>query len=200
MIGHGYMELLIPNQDAVSSIQVLHDALNKEAASPRLERSISTMLYKSGIRYGVQREELARELAHTTLTKAWEKREKYDPQRGNVNGWLHGIAINQVRECLRQRHRLPRQLSIQPEEWEQLLKKSEDQCQKLLDREFLDSLKQLLSDDEKQLIDLRHTEGLDCQAVAERLSIKHGTVRTQLSRLHSKLQMLAKAQWQEGSS
>lgn len=194
------MELLTTTHDAVTSIQVLRKALDEEAATPRLLAQVHVLLGKGGLKPGIGRDELAKEIVQDSLSKALEIEEKYDPQLGSVNAWLHGIANYLVRDRLRQQQRLPRQFSSNPEEWEHLLSKSEDHCQKVCNSEFLDSLKQQLSTDEQELIHLRYTENLDYKAIANRLSMKPGTVRIQWFRLLARLQLLANASRQEGSS
>jgi RNA polymerase sigma-70 factor (ECF subfamily) len=63
-----------------------------------------------------------------------------------------------------------------------------------LDVELSDVL-ELLSDRERSLILMKHTEGLTCREIAERLGTPVGTVTAALSRAYAKLRMLLTGTW-----
>lgn len=194
------MALLSTQADAVFSYQALRDALSEEAGREQLKNQIRQLLGKAHIPYGAQRDETALELLHATLARAWELRERYDPDKGQPSGWIHGIALNVVHEHLRQVRRLPQQLPADSDDWEHLLMQAADHSQQVVDRDFLDSIQEELEDHERELIRLCYRDELSHQAIGMHLNIKEGAVRTRLSRLHKKLEHIASIRLKEGSS
>lgn len=196
----GSMPLLSPQANVVSSYHALVHALSEEAGHEPLMNQIRQLLAKAHIPYGAQRDEAALELLHATLARAWELRERYDPDKGQPGGWIHGIALNVVYEHLRQARRFPQQLPADSDDWEHLLRQADDHSQKVLDRDFLTSIQEELEEHERELLRLCYCDDLNHQTIARQLNIKEGTVRTRLSRLLKKLEHIASIRLKEGSS
>lgn len=49
--------------------------------------------------------DIAEDLTAQTFMEAWRTRERYDPVRGSVPAWLHGIAVNLMRHHWRAERR-----------------------------------------------------------------------------------------------
>jgi RNA polymerase sigma factor (sigma-70 family) len=136
----------------------------------------------------------ADELAGEVFVSAFAHRDRYDPARGTVVGWLYGIAANLSRTRVRREARAHQALGRVagrdvPEA------PSTDQAVDALahgqDLARVRSAMEALSDQDRELIVLVAWEGLSYAEVAQVVGIEIGTVRSRLSRARRRLRELA---------
>jgi len=127
--------------------------------------------------------ELADEIAQDAFVRAWARRGQYRPGT-SPRSWLLAIARSQLIEHRRRRDRDRRHLRelIRQE----LLRKAGEQEEREGRSERLAALKGCLdelSDEQRELLDLVHSQGLSTQDAADALGIKPPACRQRLSRL-----------------
>jgi RNA polymerase sigma-70 factor (ECF subfamily) len=126
----------------------------------------------------------AEEVTATAFERAYRKRRRFDPTRGEPRAWLFGIARNAALDELRRRGR-QRELVAdgveahgpQPAE---ALERSEL-------RLALDAALEQLSAAERELIALKYFAGLGNSEIAEVLGVSESNAGTRLHRTISKL-------------
>lgn len=143
----------------------------------------------------------ADELAGEVFATALAKRDRYDPSRGEVSAWLHGIAANQARAWLRRRRRgqraATRLASISTVEAQLGANEALDRVDARLSsandaRIVLAALRRLPDDDQEVLV-LFVWQGLTYEEIASALGVAVGTVRSRLSRSRARLRELSAA-------
>jgi RNA polymerase sigma-70 factor, ECF subfamily len=128
-------------------------------------------------------EEEARDATQDALTTAWQRRGSLRDQ-DRLEAWLGRILINKCRDRLRSRGRgsdRVRSLELVA------LPSVSDGSQSAVDRDELDKALESLSPDQRIVVVLRFWADLTVDAIADRLGVPSGTVK---SRLHHSLSKL----------
>lgn len=127
------------------------------------------------------------DLVASCFARIVERLEQYDPQRGSLKMWAFGIARNLLHDHHRSRAKAtpvdPAILDAAPDDdagpLAQLLRDEQN-------HQLLDQLRQLPAD-ARELLALRHGEGLRHREIAQLLDISEAAVRQRLSRVHHQL-------------
>jgi len=128
----------------------------------------------------------AEDLLHDVFLEAWRKAGDYDPSRGTVRTWLtlrmRSRSLDRVRSA-----RLSRSVSLDVgfPEWRSL--RSDDDPALHHERDLVRKAVMELSDETREVILLAYFEGLSATAVAERLGIPVGTVKSRVAAAKLKL-------------
>jgi RNA polymerase sigma-70 factor (ECF subfamily) len=135
----------------------------------------------------------ADELAAEVFLVAFRKRATFDPARGDVRGWLYGIASNISRTRLRSEARRRRAFAKAAGERVDSVSPVEATTDALAQRTrlrlVLEALGRLSSRD-REVIVLFAWEELSYEQIADALGIEVGTVRSRLSRARTRLREL----------
>jgi RNA polymerase sigma factor (sigma-70 family) len=123
--------------------------------------------------------DVARDVTQEVFLTAWRKRDRFDPVKGALAGWLVGIARNKVLEHLRRRQlhlidderSTARPLSVAP-----------DQVNVLGDRLLLASALETLPARTRSVVTLAYHDDLTHQEIAVRTALPLGTVKSDLRR------------------
>lgn len=140
--------------------------------------------------------ELADEIAQETFVRAWSKRHQYRSGT-SPRAWLLTIARSQLLDHHRRNnreHRHMRDLIRQ-----ELLRRQppDDDEWTRVRLEALDGCLGDIGEDQRELLDLVHGQGLTTDAAAEILNIKAPACRKRLSRLQQSLRECAEKRLQE---
>jgi len=136
--------------------------------------------------------ELADEIAQEVLVRGWAKRAQYRPG-SSPKAWLLAITRSQVMEHFRRQDRDRRHLKDLVRQELLRHRQDEDDGQH---QERLDALQACLAEvgnDQRELLDLVHRQGLSTEDAAEILGIKPPACRQRLSRLQRALRNCAEA-------
>lgn len=122
--------------------------------------------------------ELANDLTQEVFITAWRQRERFDPERGVLAGWLVGIARNKVFEALRRRqlHLIDDEGPAAPHPV------SPDSIDELADRLVLADALGALPARAKMLITMAFHEELTHAEIADRTGLPLGTVKSDIRR------------------
>ncbi len=130
--------------------------------------------------------ELASDVTQEVFITAWRQRQRFDPERGVLAGWLVGIARNKVLEALRRRqlHLIDDVGSAAPEVV------SPDSVGELADRLVLAAALGQLPPRAQRLIALAFQEELTHAEIAHRTGLPLGTVKSDIRRGLARLRRL----------
>jgi len=119
----------------------------------------------------------ADDVLQDALTRAWRRRETYDPERGTVRAWLCGIVADQCRQ--RRRRERPAVVDSLPPALR------DDAA--AIDVEL--ALRKL-APRQRQVVELHYFAGLPVAEVAAALGISGGTVKSTLADARARLRDL----------
>jgi RNA polymerase sigma-70 factor (ECF subfamily) len=161
------------------------------AAAPRAAELAFDQLYRSSrddvyaYAAGLLRDPVAAEdVTATAFERAYRKRSRFDPKRGNGRAWLFGIARNAALDELRRRGRQA-ELAADPEDASspatvEAVERSER-------RLVLSAALAKLDDRERELVALKFFAGLSNAEIADVLGISESNAGTKLHRVVTKL-------------
>ncbi len=126
--------------------------------------------------------ELAADVVQLTFVKAWRAAKSFEGNR-QLAPWLYSIARHTAIDMLRSEtkptrggHAPETDVGVQPETFERTWERFEV-------RRAIDAL----PDNEREVVRLSHMEGHTHEAIAERLGIPIGTVKSRSGRAHRRL-------------
>ena len=122
----------------------------------------------------------AEDIAQDALLRAWRRRSTLR-EADRRNQWLATIVRN---EAFRQHSRMRPDPTSMIETYEGV---EDERVVAAVERADLHAALKLLNDRDRQLLELRYTEDLTQQAIANRLGIPEGTVKVRLHRARDKL-------------
>lgn len=122
----------------------------------------------------------AEDIAQDALLRAWRRRSTLR-EANRRNQWLATIVRN---EAFRQHSRIRPDPTAMIETYEGV---EDEQVVAAVERADLRAALKLLSERDRQLLELRYAEDLTQQAIARRLGIPEGTVKVRLHRARDKL-------------
>jgi RNA polymerase sigma-70 factor, ECF subfamily len=126
----------------------------------------------------------AEEVTATAFERAYRKRRRFDPSKGEPRAWLFGIARNAALDELRRRGRQA-ELAAEPEDAEApAVDASAEQSERRL---ALQAGLAQLAPRERELIALKFFAGLDNAEIASVLDISESNAGTRLHRAVTKL-------------
>lgn len=122
----------------------------------------------------------AEEVTATAFERAYRKRSRFDPSRGNGRAWLFGIARNAALDELRRRNRQA-ELAVDP------IDASSVDAERSEQRLILTSALGKLDARERELVALKFFAGLANAEIAAVLGISESNAGTKLHRVVTKL-------------
>lgn len=122
----------------------------------------------------------AEDAAQETFVAAWRSRERFDPERGSLPGWLMGIARYKALDNQRRLARAPRPVG------DQQVASADDavpgELDRLSDRLLLADALERLPERARVMIELAFFEDLTHAQIAERCGVPLGTVKSDIRR------------------
>lgn len=122
--------------------------------------------------------DLAGDATQEVFVAAWRDRERFDPARGPLVGWLMGIARNKVKGVLRDTGRHPMPMAAETV----ATAAAPDAVDALADRLVVARSLRALADRPQAVVRLAYLEGHSHQEVADRLGLPLGTVKSDIRR------------------
>jgi RNA polymerase sigma-70 factor (ECF subfamily) len=126
----------------------------------------------------------AEDVTATAFERAYRKRSRFDPKRGNGRAWLFGIARNAALDELRRRGRHA-ELAADPEDAESLA--AVEAVERSERRLVLSAALAKLDGRERELVALKFFAGLSNAEIADVLGISESNAGTKLHRVVTKL-------------
>lgn len=119
----------------------------------------------------------AADCTQETFVGAWRSRDRYDPSKGSLAGWLVGIARYKVLDAHRAAPRVPVPMAEPPEG-----DGAGDTGDELADRLLVTHALRDLPDRSRQVIELAFWSELSQSEIATRLGVPLGTVKSDMRR------------------
>lgn len=158
------------------------------AAYEEIFAAYATVVYRYALRLTGDWAE-AEDIVSLTFLEAWRLRKKVRPDGESLQPWLLGIATNVVRNKRRSARRFHNALSRLPRS-EAVPDFADELLTRMVDNERLAAARAAflqLKPVDREVFALYVWEGLSCEAVAEILGVRPGTVRSRLSRARKRL-------------
>ncbi len=135
---------------------------------------------------------VAEEILQDTFLRAWNAADTFQPSRGQVSGWLIGIARNRSIDVLRSRmhHARQRERDPLPEHAEGAAWGVPDQTDEIATRQVVSAAMQSLPIAQRRVLELAYWGGMSQTEIARELGEPLGTVK---SRARSGMEQLRRA-------
>ncbi len=162
----------------------------------RKERKAQELLYKRHygrmmglcMRYARDRDEAAAML-NQGFFKVYESLDRFDPDKGKLEGWIYRIVLHAAIDHYRAVIRPNRSEIVDPAEGWDVRDASEDALDRMAAEEIL-ALVQRLTPQYKAVFNLYVIEGFSHAEIAERLGISEGTSKSNLAKARRNLQAM----------
>ena len=126
--------------------------------------------------------ERAADCTQETFVSAWRARERFDPARGTLAGWLLGIARYRVLDVHRGAHRVPTPVDDVPQTASTASQGSQAAPDLLADRMLIAHALESLPPAARQVVELAFYGDLTQVEIAERTGLPIGTVKSHMRR------------------
>ncbi len=161
-----------PDRDALAQSFAAGD----DHALEELYRDVSPLVYTMALR-ALGSAPDAEDVTQQTFVSAWRGREGFDPVKGELRGWLVGIAKRRIADALEARSREYRRLEA-VQEAAPVAESVPDDADKVLLAYEVDAL----GDPRATIVALAFFEGETHERIAERLDMPLGTVKSHIRR------------------
>jgi RNA polymerase sigma factor (sigma-70 family) len=122
----------------------------------------------------------AEDVTQATFVAAWLGRRTFDPQRGDLRGWLLGIARHRATDQLRARareHRIAESVRALPDR-----PAAASDPERMVDRMMVTDALADLPAEQRRMLHLAFYDGLSHQQIATQAGLPLGTVKSQIRR------------------
>ena len=123
--------------------------------------------------------ETAADCTQETFAGAWKARDRFDPARGTLTGWLLGIARYRVLDVYRASGRIPTPVAEVPGG---AMRPDRDDLAGLADRLLVADALRTLAPDARAVVELAFYSDLTQVEISERLGLPLGTVKSHMRR------------------
>lgn len=150
----------------------------------RYDRRVYQAIYRL-----VRSEPDARDLTQETFLRFFRSLDRLDPQRGLAT-WILRIATNQTIDFLRkQRHSIPIEEAEIGDASAAFLQEFDPDAERVREqkRALVDRAIRRLAPSYQVVLELRHTQGMPTEQIAEILDLAPSTVRSRLFRAHRQI-------------
>ncbi|WP_084039048.1 RNA polymerase sigma factor [Demequina sp. NBRC 110053] len=163
--------------DAPPEPTLAHDFVaGVDGALEELYRDLSPLVYSMAVR-ALGSTADAEDVTQQTFVSAWRSREGFDPDKGELRGWVVGIARRRIADALesrtRERRRLQAVADVAPAE-----ESGPDDAESVLLAYEVNAL----GDPRRTIVALAYFEGATHEQISERLNMPLGTVKSHIRR------------------
>lgn len=160
--------------DAVSAAWVRAD----ESALQRAYEQFGSLVFTYCVRSLGDRD-VAADCTQETFVSAWRSRDRFDPAKGTLAGWLMGIARYKVLDVRRASPRIP---TPDPDAGTTGDRAVEPDADRLADRLLVANALETLPSRARTVVELAFYSDLSQTEIAERLQMPLGTVKSDMRR------------------
>ena len=155
-----------------------------EGALGELYDRYASVIFTIALRI-VKREEEAEDLVQETFLQVWNKSSMFEGSKGSVYTWVTTIARRKAIDRLRSKSAVHAGTTVDEEAYVRIPDPAfhSNPLNAAISAEYEDLIKQglaLLSDEQRDIIDLSYFDGYTQSQIAEKLQIPLGTVKTRM--------------------
>ncbi len=177
----------------LSDAELMHRVLEKQRhALEELYDRYVNLVYSFALK-STRNQQAAREVVQLVFTRLWTTESGYDPLKGQFASWLLTITRNLAVDYARKERRRSTEISIEPEQWEQISDpRDNDPFETMSLERMKDRIRyayRYLSESQAELIEQLYWHGYTLSEIARMNNEPIGTVK---SRLHQSLKILRK--------
>lgn len=151
-------------------------AAGHEDALEALYQDVSALVYTLAVRALGDSHE-AEDITQQTFVSAWRGRHKFNPDHGDLRGWIVGIARHRIADALEKRRRDTRNMQAVKD-----VTQSTDGPENELENVLLAYELEQLGDPRNVIMAMAFIEGHTHEQIAERLNMPLGTVKSHIRR------------------
>lgn len=151
-------------------------AAGHEGALEALYQDVSALVYTLAVRALGDSHE-AEDITQQTFVSAWRGRHKFNPDHGDLRGWIVGIARHRIADALEKRRRDTRNMQAVKD-----VTQSTDGPENELENVLLAYELEQLGDPRNVIMAMAFIEGHTHEQIAERLNMPLGTVKSHIRR------------------
>lgn len=121
----------------------------------------------------------AEDLTQETFLRVWNRIHTFDSARGNLQGWLVTVARNRAFDYLRSQQSSNSLATTNLDDLDRAghFRSGSDQSDHIANRKAVAQALNLLPEDQREVIELTHYEGMTQTEIAEKLGKPLGTVK-----------------------
>ncbi len=136
---------------------------------------VYTVIYRA-----VNNQATAEDLTQETFLRIWNRIHTFDEERGRLEGWLITVARNRAFDYLRSIRNAPGQPSASLENLESagLFAARENQTERIAREKAVNRALNSLNQDQREVLELTHFEGMTQTEIADKLKKPLGTVKS----------------------
>lgn len=165
-------------------------AINDQDLALRLKQRDASAMGELYDKYGgllysvilraVSNQATAEDLLQETCLRVWNRIHTFDTERGRLEGWIVTIARNRAIDYLRSMRSQPSESCTTLEDLEHsgLFVTRETEADRLTRRKAVGAALNRLSEEQREVLELTHFQGMTQTEIAERLHKPLGTVKS----------------------
>ena len=122
---------------------------------------------------------IAEDITQEAFLRIWNRVGTFDEEKGKLEGWLVTVARNRAFDYLRSVRNSPQMSRVSLEDLERmgLFSSDENQADRIAQKNAVSHALKSLGEDQREVIELTHFEGLTQTEIAEKLRKPLGTVK-----------------------
>ena len=122
---------------------------------------------------------IAEDITQEAFLRIWNRVATFDEEKGNLEGWVVTVARNRAFDYLRSRRNTPQIATASLEDLERtgVFASGENPADRIAKKNAVSAALKTLGDDQREVIELTHFEGLTQTEIAEKLHKPLGTVK-----------------------
>jgi len=127
----------------------------------------------------VANQAIAEDLTQETFFRIWNRIHTFDEERGRLEAWLVTVARNRAFDYLRSMRNRPAQVATRLEDLEHagFFVSSDNQAERIAQENAVAEALKNLNQDQREVIELTHFQGMTQTEIAEKLAKPLGTVK-----------------------
>ncbi len=129
----------------------------------------------------------AEDITQDVMLSVWRRAASFDPVKAGASTWIYTIARNQHIDQFRKAKRAEQMDETDPSLQPEPAPAADHLCELSESAQSVGAALDILSPDQRQVIDLAFTEGLSHSEIADRLDLPLGTVKSRIRLAMGKL-------------
>jgi len=152
---------------------------------------------RTSLRFPALQEADCEDIVQNTVIKILQKRDSFDFAKGTYEAWSHQICIREIYDVLRELRKVgklrqwqPDLSEEEPEEWLDRMNRTPEPGGDLDSRLMAEELLESLDPEKRQILRLKHWEGMSVEEIAELFGSNPATIKQRIYRAAQELRRI----------